>query len=197
VFSQREHRLTEPIPSKRTSRQAAKTQIITQMNSLIGYANPSVTRFGPPIIRGDSMSEILCSRLLLFASLRLRVKSPGFVSPAAFERPQVSGGSPFTTQEIRSLLSSIRQSSGTPRHTSHIRLARQRGPIRSRKPETAKLRNQFGVEAVSSSQRHSYFLSSPRKLSTSSWVCGVWRMMSAAGMGQGTIAPAGTEPLIP
>jgi hypothetical protein len=48
-----------------------------------------------------------------------------------------------------------------------------------------------------SSVANNYFLSSPRKLSISSWVSGVWRMISAAGMGHATIAPVGAESLTP
>ena len=41
------------------------------------------------------------------------------------------------------------------------------------------------------------FLKSPRELSISPWVCEVWRMMRAGGMGQGTIAPGGGVSLTP
>jgi hypothetical protein len=70
------------------------------MNSLIGDANASVTRFGPSIIRHQSMRGILCSRLFFFASLRLRVRFSDFLRPAAFERSHASGGSPFAMREI-------------------------------------------------------------------------------------------------
>ena len=40
-----------------------------------------------------------------------------------------------------------------------------------------------------------YCRRSPRKLSISSWVSRVWRMIRAGGMGQGTIAPGGRDSL--